>query len=280
MPARFAAFLTLLLAALLALPAAAQDLPPRPDGPVYDGANMIDAATKSQLDQKLRAYNKETGRAVIVATVPSLDGETVEGYAVKLYETWGIGGEKTDEGALLLVAKEERKIRIEVGYGSTPTLTDAMSGRIIRDTITPAFKEGDFSAGIAAGVDRMIEAIDPKEREFCGELDAKLSWDQVRQLDEDPLFTLGGHGHTHRILSHLGHDELVEEVGTSLNLLKEAAGHPVIHYSYPEGMPDCYSPGVVRVLKQFGVRCCPTAIEGVNEARSDPFELRRIPVVR
>ncbi len=160
MPARFAAFLTLLLAALLALPAAAQDLPPRPDGPVYDGANMIDAATKSQLDQKLRAYNKETGRAVIVATVPSLDGETVEGYAVKLYETWGIGGEETDEGALLLVAKKEQKIRIEVGYGSTPTLTDAMSGRIIRDTITPAFKEGDFSAGIAAGVDRMIEAMD------------------------------------------------------------------------------------------------------------------------
>ena len=160
MPARFAAFLTLLLAALLALPAAAQDLPPRPDGPVYDGANMIDAATKAQLDQKLRAYNKETGRAVIVATVPSLDGETIEGYAVKLYETWGIGGEQTDEGALLLVAKEERKIRIEVGYGSTPTLTDAMSGRIIRDTITPAFKEGDFSAGIAAGVDRMIEAMD------------------------------------------------------------------------------------------------------------------------
>ena len=115
MPARFAAFLTLLLAALLALPAAAQDLPPRPDGPVYDGANMIDAATKSQLDQKLRAYNKETGRAVIVATVPSLDGETVEGYAVKLYETWGIGGEETDEGALLLVGKEERQLRIEVG---------------------------------------------------------------------------------------------------------------------------------------------------------------------
>jgi uncharacterized protein len=160
MPARFAAFLTLLLAALLALPAAAQDLPPRPDGPVYDGANMIDAATKAQLDQKLRAYNEETGRSVIVATVPDLDGETVEGYAVKLYETWGIGGEQTDEGALLLVAKEERKIRIEVGYGSTPTLTDAMSGRIIRDTITPAFKKGDFSAGIAAGVDRMIEAMD------------------------------------------------------------------------------------------------------------------------
>ena len=157
---RIPAFLALLLAALLALPAAAQDLPPRPDGPVYDGADMIDAATEAQLDEKLRAYNRETGRAVIVATVPDMGGETVEGYAVDLYETWGIGGEETDEGALLLVAKEERKMRIEVGYGSTPTLTDAMSGRIIRDTITPAFKAGDFSRGIVEGVDGMIEALD------------------------------------------------------------------------------------------------------------------------
>ena len=152
--------LLLFALALLALPAAAQELPPRPDGPVYDGANMIDAATKAQLDEKLRAYNKETGRAVIVATVPSLDGETIETYAVELYETWGIGGEETDEGALLLVAQEERKIRIEVGYGSTPTLTDAMSGRIIRNTITPAFKQGDFTGGIVAGVAQMIEALD------------------------------------------------------------------------------------------------------------------------
>ncbi|MEL7691608.1 TPM domain-containing protein [Citromicrobium bathyomarinum] len=191
MPARFAAFLTLLLAALLALPAAAQDLPPRPDGPVYDGANMIDAATKAQLDQKLRAYNKETGRAVIVATVPSLDGETIEGYAVKLYEDWGIGGEKTDEGALLLVAKEERKIRIEVGYGSTPTLTDAMSGRIIRDTITPAFKKGDFSAGIAAGVDRMIEAMnmDPATAKAIAEAEAAA---KAQGGDEVTGATIGG----------------------------------------------------------------------------------------
>lgn len=159
-PARFKAFLTLLLAALLAVPAAAQELPERPDGPVYDGADMIDDAAEAQLEQQLRAYNKETGRAVVVATVPDLDGETVEGYAVGLYETWGIGGEETDEGALLLVAQEERKMRIEVGYGSTPTLTDATSGRIIRNTITPAFKQGDFTGGIVAGVAQMIEALD------------------------------------------------------------------------------------------------------------------------
>ena len=154
----------LMLGVLLALTvsglASAQGLPERPDGPVYDGADMIDAATEAQLDERLRAYNKETGRAVIVATVPDLGGQTVEGYAVELYETWGIGGEETDEGALLLVAQEERKIRIEVGYGSTPTLTDASAGRIIRDTITPAFKAGDFSRGIAEGVAGMIEALD------------------------------------------------------------------------------------------------------------------------
>jgi len=152
--------LLVFLFALIALPAAAQDLPPRPDGPVYDGANMIDDAAQAQLDRQLRAYNKETGRSVIVATVPSLDGETIETYAVELYETWGIGGEETDEGALLLIARDDRKMRIEVGYGSTPTLTDAMSGRIIRDTITPAFKQGEFTAGIVAGVGRMIEALD------------------------------------------------------------------------------------------------------------------------
>ena len=152
--------LIVLAIALLALPAAAQELPPRPDGPVYDGANMIDDAVEAQLDERLRAYNRETGRSVIVATVPNLDGETVEGYAVELYETWGIGGEETDEGALLLVAQEERKIRIEVGYGSTPTLTDAASGRIIRNTITPAFKQDDYTGGIVAGVAQMIEALD------------------------------------------------------------------------------------------------------------------------
>jgi uncharacterized protein len=195
MPGRFATFLTLLLAAIAlcfgALPAGAQELPPRPDGPVYDGANMIDAATEAKLDEELRAYNKATGRAVIIATVPSLDGETVETYAVDLYETWGIGGEETDEGALLLVAKDERKIRIEVGYGSTPTLTDAMSGRIIRNTITPAFKQGDFSGGIAAGVAQMIEALDmdPATAKAIEEAEAAA---RAQDGDEVTGATIGG----------------------------------------------------------------------------------------
>jgi len=183
--------LIVLALALLALPVAAQDLPPRPDGPVYDGANMIDPATEAQLNEELRAYNEATGRAVIVATVPDLGGNTIEGYAVDLFETWGIGGEETDEGALLLVARDDRKIRIEVGYGSTPTLTDATSGRIIRDTITPAFKQEEFSAGIAAGVAQMIEALDmdPATAKAIAEAEAAA---QADRKGERTAATFGG----------------------------------------------------------------------------------------
>ena len=183
--------LIVLALALLALPVAAQDLPPRPDGPVYDGANMIDPATEAQLNEELRAYNEATGRAVIVATVPDLGGNTIEGYAVDLFETWGIGGEETDEGALLLVARDDRKIRIEVGYGSTPTLTDATSGRIIRDTVTPAFKQEEFSAGIAAGVAQMIEALDmdPATAKAIAEAEAAA---QADRKGERTAATFGG----------------------------------------------------------------------------------------
>ena len=184
---------TLILFALvlLALPAAAQELPPRPEGPVYDGANMIDAATEAKLDEELRAYSKKTGRTVVVATIPTLDEQTVESYAVDLYKTWGIGGEETDEGALLLVAKKEQKLRIEVGYGSTPTLTDAMSGRIIRNTIAPAFKQGDFGGGIAAGVAQMIEALDmdPATAKAIEEAEATA---RAQRGDEVTGATIGG----------------------------------------------------------------------------------------
>ena len=149
-----------LLALLLAGPLAAQELPPRPTVPVYDGANIIDPAAEQQLNQRLTEYNRSTGRAIVVATVPDLAGVTIEMYAVELYETWGIGGERTDEGVLLLVAPEQRELRIEAGYGTTATLTDALSGRIIRDTIVPRFRQNDYSGGIVAGVGEIISVLD------------------------------------------------------------------------------------------------------------------------
>jgi uncharacterized protein len=156
---RALAWLGLLLALLIAAPVAALDLPQRPQGPIYDEADLLPAADEAQLDQRLRQFNAATGNAVIVATVNSLQGDTIEDYAVKLYAAWGIGGAERDTGVLLLVAPNEHKVRIEVGYGLTPYITDILSGRIIRDEITPRFKQGDMAGGIEAGVQAMLTQL-------------------------------------------------------------------------------------------------------------------------
>jgi uncharacterized protein len=162
-----------LLAAVLAAPALAQpEYPPRPDGPVYDGAEIIGNVDEQMLDARLREYNQRTGRALIVATVPDLGGETIEAYAETLFnDEWGIGGAESDQGLLLLVAPTERKVRIEVGYGLHQYVTDILSGRIIRDDITPRFREGDFAGGVNAGVDRLIAQLDrePADAEAVAE---------------------------------------------------------------------------------------------------------------
>ena len=135
-------------------------LPPRPDGPVLDQANLLPPAEEAALDQKLRAYNAATGRSVLVLTVPSLDGLDIATYGVQVGQTWGVGGKSTDQGLILLVAPNERKLRIEVGYGLEQYLPDVLAGRIIRDTITPRFKAGDMAGGINAGVDAIIAQLD------------------------------------------------------------------------------------------------------------------------
>jgi uncharacterized protein len=144
------------LLTFLAAPAAAVDFPPRPQGPIYDEADLLPAAEEAQLDQRLRDFDARTGNAVIVATVNSLQDEPIENYAADLYKTWGIGGAESDTGVLLLVAPNEHKVRIEVGYGLTPYITDILSGRIIRDDITPRFKQGDMAGGIQAGVNDIV----------------------------------------------------------------------------------------------------------------------------
>lgn len=155
--------LLLLLAAGLAgfaATAQAQDYPPRPEGPVYDGANILSAGTKAELDQQLRAYNAQTGRAIIVATVPSLGGASIETYATTLFtDKWGIGGADRDMGLLLLIAPSERKMRIEVGYGLHGYFGGIMAGRVINDVIAPRFKEGDFDAGVTDGVNAILDHL-------------------------------------------------------------------------------------------------------------------------
>src|SRR5207244_769127 len=104
-------------------------------------------------------------------------------------------------------------------------------------------------------------------------LDQKLSWDQVGDLSRDPLFTLGGHGHTHRILAFLEPGPLEEELSISMDRLRRATGRPVLHYSYPEGLSHCYSEAVIGSLKSRGIVCAPTAEHGVNRVGDDLFRL-------
>lgn len=147
------------------------ELPPRPDGPVLDAAGIIPDADEAALDAKLRAYNKDTGRAIIVATVPSLDDQPVDAYAQQLAETWDIGGAESEQGVLFLVAPTERKIRIHTARGVQERLPDVLAGRIIRDTITPRFKARDMAGGITAGVEAIIAQLnrDPAEAKAIAE---------------------------------------------------------------------------------------------------------------
>lgn len=107
-------------------------------------------------------------------------------------------------------------------------------------------------------------------------LDLKMSWKQVREAHAGGVLTIGGHSHTHPILSFLSPERLAYELDTSIHLLASKAGVPPTHYSYPEGLVHCYSESVIAELKYRGVRCCPTAIDGLNSVTVDPFHLRRI----
>lgn len=153
------------LLALFALSASVAQaaLPPRPPGPIADVAAIIPDAEEAALDGKLRAYSKATGRAIIVATVPSLDGQVVERYAQDLARAWEIGGEESEEGVLVLVAPAERKIRIHAAVGAQGRLTDGLASRIIRETMTPKFKANDYGGGINAAVDQIIAQLNRDE---------------------------------------------------------------------------------------------------------------------
>lgn len=146
------------LLAILALAGSPADaaFPTRPTGPVLDQAEIIPATDEAALDAKLRAYNQQTGRAIIVATVTSLDGLEVERYAQELARAWDIGGKESQEGVLFLVAPTERKIRIHPAVGAQGRLTDGFLGRTIREVITPRFKAKDMAGGISAGVDAVV----------------------------------------------------------------------------------------------------------------------------
>jgi uncharacterized protein len=150
----------LLWLALFATPALAQTFPPL-TGRVVDDAHILSPATVADLTSKSEALEAKTSRQLVIATVPSLQGYDIEDYGYRLGRAWGIGQKKLDNGVILLVAPSEHKVRIEVGYGATAYLTDAMSGLIIREDILPHFKQSppDYDGGIEAGTDAIIQQM-------------------------------------------------------------------------------------------------------------------------
>ncbi|HEY7758437.1 MAG TPA: YgcG family protein [Burkholderiales bacterium] len=150
------------LALLLGLaPALAQDVPVPPlRARVTDLTATLSAEQTAQLERKLTDFEARKGSQIAVLIVPTTRPESIEQYSIRVAEAWKLGRKGVDDGALLLVAKDDRELRIEVGYGLEGALTDLVSNRIVEDIIVPRFRQGDFHGGIEAGVDAMIKVVD------------------------------------------------------------------------------------------------------------------------
>jgi uncharacterized protein len=151
--------LVALLMALLPDPALAQTFP-KLTGRVVDQAGLLTPAQVVDLTSKSETLEQRTGRQFVVATVNSLERRTIEEYANRLFREWKLGAADRDDGVLLIVAPNERKVRIETGYGARVFLTDAVSSVIIRESILPRFKAGDMGGGIVAGADQIISMME------------------------------------------------------------------------------------------------------------------------
>ena len=134
----------------------ALDVPPL-RGRVNDYAKLLSQERALALEAQLEKFEQETGHQIAVLTIPSLEGDSLEDFSIRVAETWKIGKKGFDNGAILLVARDDRKLRIEVGYGLEGVLPDAIASRIIREVITPRFRSGDYAGGIDGGVNAILK---------------------------------------------------------------------------------------------------------------------------
>lgn len=177
----FAALLT-----MIASPLAAQEFPAL-SGRVVDQADIIPDTTEAELTQKLAALEQQSQRQLVVVTVPDLDGYDISDYGYRLGREWGIGDAERNDGALLIVAPTERKVRIEVGYGLEGYLTDALSSLIINNQIVPRFRDGDMSGGIVAGADAIIQQLQLPEDEARA-----IAAEAAQSREREGGFPIGG----------------------------------------------------------------------------------------
>jgi len=174
--------------ALFVLPAHGQEAFPALSGRVVDGADIIDAQTETTLTQQLAAFEAQSSDQLVVATISSLNGRPLEEYANLLFRHWQLGQADENNGVLLLIAKNDRKIRIEVGYGLEGVLTDVLASLIINNVIVPKFRAGDFSGGIAEGANQIIKVLSgdaaglkssAKRNQSTGKKATKLDWSHL-----------------------------------------------------------------------------------------------------
>jgi uncharacterized protein len=176
---RFAAIFIAFL--FSALPALAAPSFPVLSGRVVDDAHILSQQTRDDLDQKLAGLESRTSRQLVVVTLPSLQGYEISDYGYQLGRAWGIGQAKLNNGVLFIIAPKERKVRIEVGYGLEPILTDALSQVIIQQAILPRFRSGDFDGGVQAGAAALMQqlSLDPS----AAEARAAAAQKQLQQHD-------------------------------------------------------------------------------------------------
>jgi uncharacterized protein len=149
-----------LLLGLLVLSVWAQVTVPELSHRVTDLTATLGAEQIAALEQQLAAFEAEKGSQIAVVIVPTLEGEDIAQFGIRVAERWKIGREKFDDGVILIVAKDDRKLRLEVGYGLEGAIPDAIARRVIAETITPYFRHGDFYRGIEAGVQQLMRLIE------------------------------------------------------------------------------------------------------------------------
>ncbi|MHC1547513.1 TPM domain-containing protein [Phyllobacterium sp. K27] len=192
--------MALVLLAIFSVHVFAAELPAL-TGRVVDAANVINPGTREAITRQLEAFEKKSSDQVVVVTVPDLDGEDIESYSNRLYRHWALGQKQENNGVLLVVAPNDRKVRIEVGYGLEGTLTDLLSKLIIENSIIPGFRSGDYSGGISRGVGDIIQVLsgdtaelDARAKRNIKEPNTDIDWFMVIFITIWATIFFGGFG--------------------------------------------------------------------------------------
>lgn len=170
---------------LAAAPALAAPKFPPLTGRVVDDAHLLSPQTTQKLDGELAQLEQQTGHQLVVATVPDLQGYEIEEYGYQLGRTWALGRKGVNDGAILLVAPKERKVRIEVGYGLEPVLTDALSNVILQRSVLPAFRAGQMEQGVVAGTEALIQQLSLPEDQAKAQVAQAAQTHAAQQAQQD-----------------------------------------------------------------------------------------------